>query len=151
MIKYYYHLPTEFGRADFIISIYMFLNIKKLVCTILLFLLITWRRCLSSHKPRDSAVGFFHHANFFPSFIFCTRPDLARGRARQACPILVYWDRISGCAASRCIVHGRYETEDWAHRTVVVHNVVVHVTTVAHTERIVRIVRITGNSPFTDT
>ena len=67
------------------------------------------------HLAQTARLGswVFHHANFFTSHLFCTQPDLARGRARQACPILVYQNRISGRATSRCIVHGRCETEDW--------------------------------------
>ena len=91
----------------------------------------------------------FHHANFLPSFIFCTRPDLARGRARQACPILVYCDRISGRATSRCIVHGRCETEDWPDSVRIRHDVIVSDTAaLTHTERTIRSARITGNCPF---
>ena len=112
------------------------------------FLLIIWHRYLPSHKTRDSAVGFFNHSNFFTSYLFCTRPGLARGRARQACPILVYSDRISGSAASRYIVHERREIEDWPNPVRIVANIAeAHVTGARHIERSVRIVRITGNSP----
>ena len=58
----------------------------------------------------------------------------------------VYHNRISGSAASRYIVHRRWEIEDWPNPVRIVANiVVVHVTSVIHIERIVRIVRITGN------
>ena len=74
---------------------------------------------------------------------------LARGRARQACPkVLVYYHRVAGTAAPRYIGYGRLKIEGRPHRTEAVHMVAAHATIVVHTERTVRIVRITGNSPF---
>ena len=74
---------------------------------------------------------------------------LARGRARQACPkVLVYYHRVAGTAAPRYIGYGRLKTKGRPHRIAEVHIEVAHVTTEVHRERKVRIVRITGNSPF---
>ena len=60
--------------------------------------------------------------------------------------VLVYYDRVAGNAAPRYICRGRQKTEGRPHPVgAVVHIFVVHVTTVAHTERKVRKARITGN------
>ena len=61
----------------------------------------------------------------------------------------VYQNRISGSAASRYIVHGRCETEDWPDSVRTAANMdVVHETGAIHIEHIARNVRSTGNSPF---
>ena len=61
----------------------------------------------------------------------------------------VYSDRISGSAASRYIVHGRCEIEDWPNsERIAANTVVAHATGAMHIERIVRMARSTGNSPF---
>ena len=110
-------------------------------------MLITRRRCLTSHKPRDSAVGSSTTQSLHFA-LFCTRPDLARGRARQACPILVYYDRVVGAATPRYICRGRQKTEGRANARVAIHVVGAHMTMAAHIERTVRKVHMTGNCPF---
>ena len=66
----------------------------------------------------------------------------------QGYPILVYHNRISGSAASRYIVHGRCEIEDWPNPERTDRVNVVQAASVAHIEHTIGIVRITGNSPF---
>ncbi len=74
---------------------------------------------------------------------------LARGRARQACPkVLVYYHRVAGTAAPRYIGYGRLKIEGRPHRTVAGRTAAVQETIAVHTERTVRSVRTTGNSPF---
>ena len=61
----------------------------------------------------------------------------------------VYCDRISGCAASRYIVHGRCEIEDWANSKRKIANIAeAHEAGVIHKERTARNVRTMGNCPF---